>query len=50
MYEQRASYTCRVCGNEKFVDPRVVLSGKTIFCCGVAMVKKRNGMIKKNAR
>lgn len=50
MFESRAVYVCNVCGNEKMVDARVVLSNKTIFCCGVSMVKKRNGMIKKNAR
>jgi len=50
MFESRAVYVCNVCGKEKFVDARVVLSGKTIFCCGVEMVKKRNGMIKKNGR
>ena len=50
MFESRATYVCNVCGKEKFVDARVVLSGKTIFCCGVEMVKKRTGMIRKNGR
>jgi len=50
MFESRAVYVCNVCGGEKFVDARVAISGKTIFCCGVAMVKKRTGMIRKNGR
>jgi hypothetical protein len=50
MFDSRAIYLCKVCGREKKVDARFVLSGKTLFCCGVSMVKKQNGMIRKNGR
>lgn len=50
MMKQSAIYQCRVCGNERVVNARVALSQKSIFCCGVMMVKKRQGVIRKNGR
>lgn len=50
MMSEKAIYLCSVCGREKHVDARAALSNKSLFCCGVMMVRKRQGIIRKNVR
>jgi len=45
--DTRKVYQCSICGKIKYVDPKYALSERTLICCGVAMIIKSRGVIRK---